>query len=604
MSREEPLQTPEKWATGSGMDRLRSVLRGPITDNDRTRRYQRGIDRSVGCALEQVREHAAQGVPAHAPYYCAFCYQSPLSRWQGNSEILDACAQSLDRWADAALADDLPDLRSWDHTWTFEGIAHSTVWLEDSLPQKLREKLHDAFIKAGAIFTTRERMGTVGNQCMSGILGDFLYGCLLNNEDYLALSWQRFSEYAPKVIMENGQVNEQYGPCPNYSSGAFYFTFQYFLLAGVEEFEERIIRALQWFREMHTESLYLFPGPSSRKYYGRWMVHLPLHCFPGLEFGAQGQPMFHTFRDRYEELAGERSREHISAIDTMSILLNRGEDTAPTPEQADDWNRPRLDFYEPCWFGRGPIKYALIRRQYQTAICFSGWLPLIGLQTWAWGDEPPIIHPLHGAPSTTQAWALDTAAHPADRLSYYEGAGCLAADVVWRDDGSSQQGLPDEPPFVVWRHRTMRQLAIFTDVSTVLIHTGFRENRVTRWALNPLEPAEPIFDADGIVRFEDRVGRMISLAGEPEVTKAQGTFPEIREERTVRMLTYEIDGSDTAFAFSNDSFEFRKNDLGRTGLLEFRDETGLYRADVSDLADERGQLHHQIEGAKIKRIGQ
>jgi len=70
------------------------------------------------------------------------------------------------------------------------------------------------------------------------------------------------------------------------------------------------------------------------------------------------------------------------------------------------------------------------------------------------------------------------------------------------------------------------------------------------------------------------------------------------------MLTYEIDGSDTAFAFSNDSFEFRKNDLGRTGLLEFRDETGLYRADVSDLADERGQLHHQIEGAKIKRIGQ
>jgi len=594
VSRLQEIESPKRSVVS--MTKLRHVLRRPINDNARTRRYQERIDDAIGAGIQSVNESA--GWP---PHYYAFSWLSPISRWHGNEQILEMCQRGLADWSKRSLNDELSDIRNWDHTWSFEGIAYAYIWTEDALTQETRELFLKACAHNASIFTQRTNMGTVGNQCMSGILGDLLYGCLLDDEALIQLSRQRFDEFGPKVIMESGQVNEQYGPCPNYSSGAFVFTFMYVLLAEIEEWRPRIIQALRWFRWMHTESLYVFPGPSSRKYYSRWMIHLPLHTFAGLEYASATQPMFLDFRDRYEALAGDRSHQHICSTDTISILLNTGEGSGTNLQQASEWNQPLTEFYEQTWFLRSPIKYALVRRKYQTAICFTGWLPMMGLQTWAWGQEPPIIHPLHGAVSSTLAWGIDTAANSSDHYYYGHGAGVMAPAVIWRPHGSSRESLPDEPPFVLWRHKQLIQLAIFTEVSTVIIHTGETGRRVTRWALNPIEPATPVIET-GVVRFEDRIGRIYSLKGRPNIEEGVGEYREENEERNLELLTWETEDNESAFAFSNDSFEFLRDDLSSGRTLDFKDETGTYRADISNILDEDGYLHRDELTAQIKRI--
>ncbi|MDP6119091.1 MAG: hypothetical protein QF437_06690 [Planctomycetota bacterium] len=584
------------------IEQLRKVWKPPLTENARTRRYQDRIDASIDGNLDQFREQSKNPVGLiHPPSNYAFCWFSSLSKWQGNEELLGLCQKGLERWADMSLADELTDIRQWDHSWTFGGIANMYATVEEALPDAVRTRFLEACHRNAPIAIHRDKMGTVGNQVISGIIGDLLYGHLLDSEEYLAIARERFEKYGPLIIMENGQANEQYGPCPNYSSGAFAGVFEYVLIEELEEWRPRILKSLDWFRWMHTESLYLIPGPSTRMYYSRWMLHLPLHCFSALEYASETQPMFLDFRDRYEPIAGDHSRDHINGTDTVSIRLNTRETSESTTEQLAKWNEPVTEYFEQTWFGRAPIKYALIRRRYQTGITYMGWLPMMGLQTWAWGDEPPILHSLHGAASGTQAWGIDTEAKSADHYYYGHGAGLMAPAVVWRPLGGSQEGQPDELPFTIWRHSKLIQMAIFTDVSTVIIHTGETGRRVTRWALNPIEPSAPIIE-DGVVRFENRIGRIYSLKGTPNPEEAIGTFREEQKELPVQRLAWEIEDNDSAFAFSNESFEFVKDDLSEKRCLEFKDETGTYRADISTILDEDGYLQRNEETADVRRI--
>ena len=585
-------------------DRLHRILHQPIADNPRTRRYQATIDDSVASHLESARQQVERGQPVDASMVMAFCHYCPLSRFHLDPAIADYCRSWLEEWADKVLVDDMPGIASWDHTWSFGGIAYATVWLDEVLTPETKDRLHQAFAKAAPIFTNRERMGTVGNQSLSGCVGDLLYGYLLNDEKYVALSRERFDSHGPKVLMDSGQVNEQYGPCPNYSSGAFTFAFQYVFLAELTEYEERIMRALDWFRRMHTNSLYVFPGPSTRKYYPQLMRHIPLHLFGALEHAARKDPSYHSFRDRYETACGEALREHVSEANVTAILVNSRDAAGPPPEPSTRSDTGFSQFYEQSWFGRGPIKYALVHRKYQTCICFTGWLPLMGLLTWAWEDEPPIVHPLHDVPSATQAWGIDTARFPCSHLYHRNGPGCMAADVAWRPDGSSREGREDEPAFVVWRNHTLRSVAVFTDVSTVLIQSGPTGKRRTCWTLNPIEPAEPEIRSGGEIRFAERCGRLYALNGEARLCETRASARLIGQpeaELSVRQLTYEFDGGPSAFAFSGGDFQFLANDLAGQGVLEFRDRSGTFRADLSTIVDQRGGLTYGLDTATIKQ---
>ena len=584
-----------------GIDTLRRLLRPQIADNERTRSLQAMIDSRADQALQQLRED--ENGSATINHTLSFCYFCSRSRHHKSEEILELSRAGFRDWAEAKLkAAREPGGLSHEHAWTICSMVPTYIWVEQDFSEELRAKVIEAFAADANGFRKRDNSGRVGNQEMACYDADLLYAYVTSDEDYYRLARELGDAGMVKALDDSGQVVEQYGPCPHYSYLTYAFCFMYAYLVGTGEFDDRLRASLEWFRKWHTESLYLIPGASSRKYHVREMTR-PSDLYGGMEYFAAEQPMYRSLLDRM--MAQEEGR---SESLEWQILVNRGGDLQPSARDLEEWERPFTRFYETVYFGRGPIKYALVTRRYQTGITFTGWLPLMGLQTWSWGGEPPIIHPVHDVPSTTQAWGIDTARFPSSHLYYRNGPGCMAADIAWRAEGSSRENLPDEPSFVVWRNETLRNVAIFTDVSTVLIQTGLTGRRVTRWTLNPLEPAKPIFEEGGMVRFEGRTGCVYALAGTPRLLEEKievhlrAWDPAV--ERNVQSLAYEFpEGGSSVFAFADDSFRFLEDDLEQNGVLVFRDSSGTHRADLSTIVDERGDLTYGLDTAKIKRIG-
>lgn len=580
-----------------GIDTLRRILRPDIADNDRTRYLQDQLDEQVDGILKALNDGekpdgAMNGV-------AAFSFFCPLSKHHESAELLRYAGLAYGEWADNKLAQaaGIKGL-SHEHAWSICSVVPSYVWYEAGFDAALNDKVMRAFAADAEGFRNRERSGQVGNQEMANFMADLLYAYLLSDPEYIALARQRGDAALVKTLADNGQVVEQYGPCPHYSYLSYLFAFQYAILTGSNEFDERLRNSLDWFRKYHTESLYLIPGASTRKYHLREMTR-PSDIYAGLEYFTPEQPMYRKLLDRM-------SAKHSGSV-VWQILVNRVGNVEPSEAQLEEWRQPFAELYETVYYGRGPIKYALVTRQYQTGISFTGWLPLMGLQTWAWGDEPPIIHPVHDVPSCTQSWGIDTARFPCSHLYYMNGPGCMAADVAWRPDGSAREALPDEPAFVVWRNHTLRSVAIFTDVSTVLIQTGPTGERTTRWTLNVVEPAAPMIEASGLVRFEGREGCIQALSGPPRLLEEERPVTkrawQPQEATAVQSLLYESAGEATAYAFSDGSFTFLRNNLDTDGVLEFSDASGVYRADISTIVDERGDLTYGLDTAKIRRIG-
>ena len=592
-------QCPGRPPGEAGIDTLRRILRPTIADNCRTRELQETVDARAEGILSSIRESDEPGNAVNQTL--TFCYFSPLSRHHGSREILEYCGRGLGQWAEKKLADArLPDGLSHEHAWTICSMVPAYMWVEQDFDEGLNAKAIEAFAADASAYRKRGSSGRVGNQEMACYVADLLYAYVTSDEEYYRLARELGDAGMRKALDDTGQVVEQYGPCPHYSYLAYAFCFQYAHLVGTGEFDDRLRASLEWFRKWHTESLYLIPGASSRKYHVREMTR-PSDLYSGMEYFAPEQPMYRKLLDRMMALQGGRA-EGLEG----QILVSRQGDLEPSAQQLEEWRRPFTRFYEAVHFGRCPIKYALISRKYQTGLTFTGWLPLMGLQTWAWGDEPPIVHPVHDVPSTTQAWGIDTARFPSSHMYYHNGPGCMAADIAWRAEGSSRENLPDEPSFVVWRNHTLRNVAIFTDVSTVLIQTGPTGRRVTRWTLNAIEPAKPVFEEDGTVRFEGRIGRVYALPGPPQLIEEKVEVhlrawdPTV--ERNVQSLAYELpDGGRAAFAFSGDSFRFLEDNLEQDGILVFRDASGEYRADISTIVDERGDLTYGLDTARIKR---
>ena len=583
------------------IDKLRNILRSSINDNERTRWLQEVIDTRVDQMLPSYND--TENPPSDINHTMAFTYFCPLSRHHKRQKILELHQNGFREWSEKKLEDSrTPESLSHEHAWTICSFVPTFMWVEGDFSEDDRTLVIEAFHADANAFRKRAKSGQPGNQDMACFVGDLLYAYVTSDEDYYHHARQLGDAGMRRAIADSGQVLEQYGPCPHYSYLTYAFCWSYAHYVDTKEFDDQLRAGLDWFRKWHTESLYLIPGASSRKYHLREMTR-PSDIYSGLEYFSSAQPMYRNLLDRMMEQQNFQS-EGLEG----QILANQGGDLKPSAEDIEAWERPFTEFYETVYFGRSPIKYALITRKYQTGITFTGFLPLKGLQTWAWGSEPPVIHPVYDLPSTTQAWGIDTAHFSCSHLFYAYGPGCMAADIAWRAEGSSRENLPDEPSFVVWRNQTLRSVAIFTDVSTVLIHSGPAGKRITRWTLNPLEPAKPVMDEENVVRFEGRTGCIHALAGHPDLAD-QKVDVHLRAwdpavELNVQTLIYEFtEGGSTAFAFSDDSFEFIEDDLEVGGLLVFKDSSGTYRADISTIVDENGDLTYGLDTARIKRTG-
>jgi len=95
---------------------------------------------------------------------------------------------------------------------------------------------------------------------------------------------------------------------------------------------------------------------------------------------------------------------------TIWAMLARGVEPGPVPAWYTNWTQ----MYE-----RPNVQYALISRQYQTGITFRARLgpyrdiseagvPLRGMQTFAYGEEVPIVFHGRNIVSTTRVGEIDT----------------------------------------------------------------------------------------------------------------------------------------------------------------------------------------------------
>jgi len=598
------------------MEQLRRILLRPIQDNERTRRYQAAIDQYVdnmkeGWDLERglygskgielphetvegywelsEEERAAITSPEALKIYqsssgrggtarlavAAFAWHSPLSRHHGEPELVRFYENGLRFFASTIREDGVLAMYGlngldWAHGWDIEGIIYGLVFLWDAIDSELRDWSLQKLRLSAQRFLESAKGGTHGNQGCVHVLGLFLYGHLLDLPEALRVSAERWDGLDVKTLDDSGQVVEQYGPCMHYSYTCFVYAWLNCFIRDGDGQEERIDKCLRWFRYRHTESLYPFPGPSSRSYNDR-LEGRGVDIIPACEHLAARNPMFQRFADKvWPHLEGHGGAGHGASPLMWAILACPGV-LEPTPEQEVEWDAPFEEYYE--WInllGRSPLKYFLVKRRYQTELNVRDFLPFAGIQTWAWGDEPPIIHPTRLAPSTTQAWGLDTARQTVSQNWGLFGAGAMVPDVKF-----VLAEAPGEPSRAICRHDRLWRLVIFTDVSTVILEWGTQGPRKTFWTLNRIEPAEPEIGA-GVVGFQGRVARLYSTVSVPALHE----LGPGEDTEGVQVLEYDCGESPCVFAFSDDSFRFDNIEQLAEGILTFSDSSGVYRVTI------------------------
>lgn len=608
---------------------LDSVLLKPITDNQRTRRYQDALDRQIdelrtrwdldrgmvgttGMVLphesdrqywllpedEQARVTPAEvlkAITANRGRYgtthlclAAFCWHSPLSRHHRDPRLLAFFTNGLKLHVDSIFDDGFMGTvgfngEGWAHGWDVEGLIYGLAWCRDALDDELVARARDRFARSAARFAALPRqpasIGSYGNQRCVFALGLYLYSQFLGDPELRALSEHFWQDAMPSVLDVSGQVIEQQGPCMHYSYTAFIYAWLNLAVRGDRSEDVRVRRCLEWFSRKHTRSLYPLAGPSTRQYYER-MPAMVADILPAAEQQAATAPELRDFADR----AIHRTTQPQGPIPPLDVQTMAVRGTLHAANsliwamlmcEVDGPLQPRrvegstfVAGYEATHvLKRSPLRYMVVHQQYQTQFTHTDFLPFSGIQTWALDEEPPIIHPTPLAPSTTEGYRLDTARQGVSHNWGLYGAGALGIDGYKR-----QPQAADELWLVVARYDWLWRVVVFSPRSTVIVEFGDGGERTTRWTLNRLEPADPVI-GPGVVRFGDRKACLHSTAPAPRLE----TLEDNDEWATgVRQLVYGCGTGPAVFALSDASFELEPGWSVADGLIRFADATGRY----------------------------
>jgi hypothetical protein len=541
----------------------------------------------------------------------AFCWHSPLSRHHHDPRLKQFFENGLRFHVDSIRPDGLLGSFGyngmyWAHGWDIEGLIYGIVLLDDQLDGKLLDHAKQRLRACAERMMNYPRqqmiIGSFGNQRCVFTLGLHLYGQLLDEPRYIAESDRYWLEALDNVLDPSGQVIEQMAPCMHYSHTAFIYAWMNLVVRNDLSQTDRILKCLHWFRDRLTASLYPFAGPTSRMYLEKIGGQVQDLC-PAIEQVAPRDPSLLTFMSRAlwramnpagpipsEQAALNQTlrlnNPHAASTAMWSILMAGPQAVTQTPHvsavAAGGYDSPVTCNYDTTRLHkRAPLKYMLVRRGYQTSFSFNDFMPFAGIQTWAWADEPPIVHPTPLAPSTTRGDGLDTARQGASHNWAGYGAGAIGVD-----------GYPHEPhhdgddndlQLLVVRYDWLFRVVLFTECSTVILELGDNGPRRTLWTLNRIDPAQPMLasDANGasIVRFTNRKATLhASLTNPPQVI----TLDDQHEWATgVKQLRYDITGVASAFGLSNGSLQLPVADITAGNVFRFADESGRYEVELS-----------------------
>lgn len=524
---------------------LARVLLRQFPDCRATRRYQQILDDLLDVERKDWGVEKT-GREATAPMCrAAFCWYSPLSRHRGDPALLkffqDGFRGYVREW------DRRPGLNGnvWAHGWDIEGLIYGLHFCREALDADVLELAAAQLPAAGQRLANLPRspdsIGSYGNQRVVWTLGLYLYGQVLNDPALVALSDQFFTEAVDKILDPSGQVIEQQGPCMHYSYTALFYAWLNLAIRSDHSRDHTLREALAWFRNRHTNSLYPIAGPSTRMY-KETINSAAVDLLPVAEFVEH--ELARQWIWRATGRSGPFAHSGHGAGPALWAMLSCTGDHEPTG--VAEWDAPRIIYYSSTHLlKRFPLKYVLVRQRYQTHYNFRDYLPFSGIQTWAWENEPPILHPTPLTPSTTQGYALDTARQGTSHNWGGYGAGAVGVDGYVNGN------------IAVARYDWLWRVIAFTPASTVVVEFGRGGNRRTFWTLNRVEPAEPKIES-GRVSFAGRVGCLHSTLKElPAFTSA------------TRQLLYECGDGMVAFGLSNEQFRFED-------ALHFEDASGKY----------------------------
>ncbi|MBI2193149.1 MAG: hypothetical protein HYU36_14310 [Planctomycetes bacterium] len=595
-------QDPDHRA-GTLPPRLAELFLRPVPETPENRRYQGLLDEAVEAQLKdfdfdrgllfpsgqdrpaQFPDHRAEwpleerhrlaNDPGYYWYYghgrgsaallgqMAFCYRQPLSRHFRSERFLEGLRQGFRAYRGHQLPSGefafCPVRYStlWgthEMAWRLEPLLYAYWWMGRDLPEGDRVAA-EGMLQKGAEFLLPTLCDDPNNRgCVWSALIQ-LCGLWLGEERFLEAARRVWNVCKPNVLNPSGQVTEQGGPDANYSYTAFSYVFLYWLYSADASLDDAILRALQWFTLTHTRSGYPFEGTSSRK---RIVLDRPrADLLPALILCSRREPYFRVIAERILEeyrSSGRHVGGHMVSPLIWMMLLGPGSVTTPEAVAEPAWHRESiLDCRTDL------TRYSLIRKPgYQTSVTLRSLQPMKGLQTWACGDEPPIVHPGLGVCSGTRAWGIDTA-------SMNVSTRPMAANFYDQARGA------DPAPWLSYRQEHLWTHYLFTALTTLVVLDGKTGRRATTWALNRAAVPVPLV-RPGVVEFPGRRGRLHYLGDPPRCGESV--------EAGVWRLDFDSSEELTVFAFSDDSFRLLEWDWAMRRLA-FEDASGRFRFELA-----------------------
>jgi len=450
---------------------------------------------------------------------------------------------------------------SHEHAWRLEPLLIGFIWAEGVFSDAERDYV-EAALRRAADWLVANPCVQHNNRGVVWCAIVTLCGLYYDDVNMHAAATLYVEDILRGVILSDGEIGEhteQYaggGPCTNYTYTGLGYVYLYRLFSGDDSLDDLLLQGARWLSMYNSKSGYpLVAGASVR-------VAKPnpalVDALPFWEWASQRDAFFAQIADLHlHNIVSNQSGMGSHIISPIIwAMLARGVEAGLTPEWYTTWTN---------MYTRPNVAYALVGRQYQTGMTFRARLGpyrdvpeegvhLRGMQTFAYGDEMPILFHGRDIVSTTRVGQTDT---------------CV--ENVLKTVVLAQNGLD-----MVCEYRAgLKTLYVFTPTSVVVIHKSDGEMIRSFWSLFESDANNIALDRNGhVVAFSGRIGRVYYLAGRAELYAHE----EGDEKRW--MLDVIADSSMSAFAFSDASFSF---DMLTSDVFKFSDVSGVYEMKISDL---------------------
>jgi len=482
-----------------------------------------------------------------------------------------------------------------EHIWRLEPLIYARIWLDEFLKpadRKLADSvIHKAipYIRSAPKKFPNATLQT-NNRGHVWLAGTVLAGLYLDDPSLIQLA----DQYADPIILTAttpaGEVCErtiQYGgggPCSNYTYTGWAYVMLWRLLRGSNHLDERLLQCIRWMINWNTRSGYpLAAAASVRRYKSLTGV---FDAAPAMEYFAGKEPAFasalQTWLKQRPGQRGEHGHGHCvdplifaALIHSHPALAHAPRSTNPAPA------RPAWRLNSEQHLSHPSVEYSTFNYRYQAGITFRSNFPFKGLQSFAWGDEPPVVHPTDTLASTLIVGKTETAA---TNLS----PGQNGWDMFRRCDGHGFYEPSADATTIVARRDKAWEMWIATPGSLILVAGGSKTVKA-RWVLNAKAPTAVTLDKQRrTATFDKRKAVVHCLQGGMKLGKVDGQA----------VLQASI-AEPAIFVFSDSAFKVIKWDRQKQ-TLAYQDASGRYEVDLATPLNEQGFVNRHWH--RIKRI--